>query len=195
MTFASTLRTVLRQDPDVIMVGEIRDEETAQNVIQGAMTGHMVLSTIHTGEAAGAIGRMLDLGTLPFMLSSVLVGVIAQRLVRKVCQYCAEDSFLTEEQIHALRIQGARGKRLKVKKGKGCVKCRHTGYLGRTGLFEVMTITPRIQRLINERASSQEIMREAMNDGMLSLRNMESKCIWRDNFWKVMSLTDEKTLY
>ena len=106
-----------------------------KNVIQGAMTGHMVLSTIHTGEAAGAIGQCSDLGTLPFMLSSVLVGVIAQRLVRKVCQYCAEDSFLTEEQNYALPIQGARGKRLKVKKGKGCVKCRHTGYLGRDRSF------------------------------------------------------------
>ena len=197
LTFASALRTVLRQDPDVIMVGEIRDEETAQNVIQAAMTGHMVLSTIHTGEAAGAIGRMLDLGTLSFMLSSVLVGVIAQRLVRRVCQYCAEDSFLTEEQIHALRIQGARGRKLKIKKGRGCVKCRHTGYLGRTGLFEVMTITPRIQRLINERASSQEIMREAMNDGMLTLREYGIKKIadGETTFEEVISLTDEKALY
>ena len=146
------------------------------------------------GEVSGAIGRMLDLGTLPFMLSSVLVGVIAQRLVRRICPHCAEDSFLTEEQIHALRIQGARGRRLKVKKGKGCVKCRHTGYLGRTGLFEVMTITPRIQRLINERASSQEIMREAMNDGMLTLREYGIKKIasGETTFEEVMSLTDEK---
>ena len=108
-----------------------------------------------------------------------------------------EADFLTEEQIHALRIQGARGKRLKVKKGKGCVKCRHTGYLGRTGLFEVMTITPRIQRLINERASSQEIMREAMNDGMLSLREYGIKKIasGETTFEEVMSLTDEKALY
>jgi len=197
LTFATALRTVLRQDPDVDMVGEIRDTDTAQNVVQAAMTGHFVLSTIHTGDSAGAIGRMLDLDVMPFLLSSVLVGVVAQRLVRRICPHCKIDSYLTEEQVHALRIQGARGRRLKVKKGKGCLKCRYTGYLGRTGLFEVMHVTPRIQRLINERASSQEIMREALNDGMLSLREYGIKKIaeGETTFDEVMALTDERALY
>jgi general secretion pathway protein E len=197
LTFGSALRTVLRQDPDVVMVGEIRDEETAQNVLQAAMTGHLVLSTIHTGDASSSIGRMLDLGVLPFLLSSVLVGIIAQRLVRKVCSFCALDEYLTEEQIHSLRIQGARGKKLKVKRGKGCVKCRYTGYMGRTGLFELMPVTPRIQRLINEKASSQEIMKEALNDGMLTLREYGIKKMAQGEttYEEVMSLTDEKTLY
>jgi general secretion pathway protein E len=197
LDFASALRTVLRQDPDVVMVGEIRDADTAQNVVQAAMTGHMVLSTIHTGEASGAIGRMLDLGVMPFLLSGVLNGVLAQRLVRKICPHCAVDDFLTEEQVHNLRIQGARGRRLKVKRGRGCIKCRYTGYLGRTGLFELLSITPRIQRLINEKASSQEIMREALNDGMLTLREYGIKKIamGETTYEEVISLTDDKQLY
>ena len=197
LTFANALRTVLRQDPDVVMVGEIRDEDTAQNVVQAAMTGHMVLSTIHTGDAAGAIGRMLDLGVMPFLLSSVLVGVVAQRLVRRICPHCKIDAYLTEEQIHALRIQGARGRRLRVKKGKGCLKCRYTGYLGRTGLFEMMQVTPRIQNLIDAKASSQEVMREAINDGMLTLREYGIKKIaaGETTFEEVIALTDERVLY
>ena len=197
LNFASALRTVLRQDPDVVMVGEIRDAETAQNVIQAAMTGHLALSTIHTGDAAGAIGRMLDLDVMPFLLSSVLVGVVAQRLVRRVCPHCAMDDYLTDEQIQSLRIQGSRGKRLKVKRGRGCVKCRYTGYLGRTGLFEVMSITPRIQRLINDQASSQEILREALNDGMLTLREYGIKKIAQGEttYEEVMALTDERVIY
>ena len=99
LTFGSTLRTVLRQDPDVVMVGEIRDQDTAQNVIQAAMTGHLVISTIHTGEASGAISRMLDLDVMPFLLSGVLIGVVAQRLVRKVCPFCAVDDVLTDDHI------------------------------------------------------------------------------------------------
>ena len=197
LTFGTALKSVLRQDPDIVMVGEIRDEETADNVIQSALTGHAVLSTIHTSDAAGAIGRLMDLGGLPFLISSVLVGVIAQRLVRKVCASCAEDDVLTEEQARALRIPGARGRRLKVKRGRGCVKCRYTGYRGRTGLFEVMPITPRLQRLINEKATSQDIKREALNDGMLTLREYGIKKIAKGltTFEEVIALTDEQQLY
>ena len=197
LTFDSALRTVLRQDPDVVMVGEIRDSQTASNVVQAAMTGHLVISTIHTGEAAGAVSRLLDLDVMPFLLSGVLLGVVAQRLVRKVCPFCAMDDFLTEEQVHSLRIRNVRGRRLKVKRGKGCVKCRYTGYLGRTGLFEVMTITPRIQRLINEKASTQEIKREALNDGMLTLREYGIKKIAEGLTTpeEVLALTDEHNVY
>jgi general secretion pathway protein E len=197
LTFGSALRTVLRQDPDVVMVGEIRDQDTAQNVLQAAMTGHTVISTIHTGEASGAISRMLDLDVMPFLLSGVLVGVVAQRLVRKVCPFCAIDDVLTDDQIHSLRIQNTRGRKLKVKRGKGCIKCRYTGYLGRTGLFEVLEVTPRIQRLINERAATQEIKREALNDGMLTLREYGIKkiALGLTTPEEVLSLTDEHKIY
>ncbi len=197
LTFGSALKTVLRQDPDVVMVGEIRDEDTASNVVQAAMTGHLVISTIHTGEAAGAVSRMIDLGVMPFLLSGVVLGVVAQRLVRKVCPFCAVDDHLTDEQIQSLRIPNVRGKRLQIKRGKGCIKCRNTGYLGRTGLFEVMQVTPRIQRLINERASTQEIKREALNDGMLTLREYGIKKIAQGLTTpeEVLALTDEHQIY
>ncbi len=197
LTFDTALRSVLRQDPDVVMVGEIRDPETAQNAVQAALTGHQVLSTIHTGEAAGAVGRMLDLGVLPFLLSSVLVGVIAQRLVRRVCPHCAEDDLLSEDQALALRIPGTRGRRLKIKRPVGCVRCRYTGYLGRTGLFEVLTVTPRVQRLINERASTQAIHREAIYDGMLTLREYGIKKLARGEttFEEIIANTDDRAVF
>jgi general secretion pathway protein E len=197
LTFGSALRHVLRQDPDVIMVGEIRDEETAQNAVQAALTGHLVISTIHTIDAASAIGRMLDLGVLPFLLSSVLIGVVAQRLVRKVCPSCAADDVLQEDEVSTLRIQGARGRRLKVRRGQGCVKCRHTGYKGRTGLYEVMPLTPRINRLVGEKATSQEIKREALNDGMLTLREYGIKkiALGETTFEEVMAVTDDVDIY
>jgi general secretion pathway protein E len=197
VTFGSALKNVLRQDPDVVMVGEIRDAETAENAVQAALTGHMVLSTLHTGEAAGAVARLLDLDVLPFLLAGVLNGVLAQRLVRKVCTSCAVDDVLTEEQAMALHIKGARGRRLKVKRGEGCIKCRYTGYKGRTGLFELMAITPRIARLVTEKAPQQEIKREALNDGMLTLRDYGIMKIARGEttFEEVMAVTDDLALY
>ncbi len=197
LSFGSVLKTVLRQDPDIVMVGEIRDAETAQNAVQAALTGHQVISTIHTGEASGAVSRLLDLDVLPFLLSGTLVVVVAQRLVRRICPHCAEDEFLTEDQAVALRIPGTRGRKLVIKKPVGCVKCRYTGYLGRTGLFEVMPITPRIQTLINERASSQEIKREALNDGMLTLREYGIKKLARGEttFEEVIANTDDRAVY
>jgi general secretion pathway protein E len=197
LTFGSALRNVLRQDPDIIMVGEIRDEETAQNAVQAALTGHLVISTVHTIDSASAVGRMLDLGVLPFLLSSVLVGVVAQRLVRRICSVCAEDDVLHEDEVSSLRIHGARGRRLKVRRGQGCVKCRQTGYKGRTGLYEVMPITPRITRLINERASAQEIKREALNDGMLTLREYGIKkiALGETSFEEIMAVTDDVDVY
>lgn len=197
VTFGSALKNVLRQDPDIVMVGEIRDPETAENAVQAALTGHMVLSTLHTSEASGAIGRLLDLDVLPFLLSGVLIGIVAQRLVRKVCPHCAVDEVLSEEQALALRIKGVRGRRLKVKRGEGCIKCRYTGHRGRTGLFEVMPITPRIARLIGEKAPQQEIKREALNDGMLTLRDYGVMKIARGEttFEEVMAVTDELQLY
>ena len=197
LTFGSALKNVLRQDPDVVMVGEIRDPETADNAVQAALTGHQVLSTLHTDEASGAIGRLLDLDVMPFLLSSTLVGVIAQRLVRKVCPHCAVDEVLSEELALALRLPRARGRRLKVKAAVGCPKCRYTGHKGRTGLFEVMPITPRIQRLINDRAPSQDIKREALNDGMLTLREYGIKklALGLTTTQEILENTDDRVLY
>jgi general secretion pathway protein E len=197
LTFGTALKNVLRQDPDVVMVGEIRDEETAQNAVQAALTGHLVISTVHTNEAASAVGRLTDLGVLPFLLSSVLVGVVAQRLVRVVCPHCAADEVLPEEMVEALRISGARGRRLRVRRGQGCVRCRNTGYHGRTGLFEVMPVTPRISRLISDGATTQDLKREALNDGMLTLREYGIKKVANGETTpeEVLAVTDDLPVY
>jgi len=196
-TFGNALRTVLRQDPDVVMVGEIRDPETAENAVQAALTGHLVLSTLHTNDAASAVTRLLDLKVYPFLIASVLQGIIAQRLVRRICPNCATDDVLTEEQILSLRIAGARGRKLKVRRGAGCIKCRGTGYRGRTGVFEVLPITPRIARLISERAPAVEIKKEALNDGMMTLREYAIKkmAMGETTFEEVLAMTDEVDVY
>jgi general secretion pathway protein E len=192
-TFGTALRNVLRQDPDVIMVGEIRDAETADGAIQAALTGHLVLSTLHTNDAASAVSRLFDLGVYPFLISGALIGVVAQRLVRKVCVHCSTEELLTSEQVDQLRIKGAEGRRLKVRRGKGCVRCRGTGYRGRTGVFEVMKITPRLQRLIQEKAPAQEIKREALNEGMMTLREYAIKKMAKGEttYEEVLAMTDE----
>jgi general secretion pathway protein E len=192
-TFGNALRNVLRQDPDVIMVGEIRDPETAEGAVQAALTGHLVLSTLHTNDAATAVSRLLDLGVYPFLISGVLLGVVAQRLLRRVCLSCAVEEPLTPEQVDALRIRGAEGRQLTVRRGAGCVRCRGTGYRGRTGVFEVLRMTPRIARLVQERAPAQEIKREALNDGMLTLREYAIKKMARGEttFEEVIAITDE----
>lgn len=196
-TFGTALKNVLRQDPDVVMVGEIRDPDTAENAVQAALTGHLVLSTVHTNDAASAVSRLLDLGVFPFLVSGVLTGVVAQRLVRKICVGCAADEALTNEQIDALNIRGAEGRQLRVKRGRGCVRCRGTGYRGRTGVFEVLPITPRVRTLIQSRASSQDIKREALNDGMLTLREYAIKKMARGEttFEEILAVTEEAALY
>jgi len=172
VTFARALRTILRQDPDVVMVGEIRDKETAQMTVQAALTGHLVFSTLHTNDTSASVSRLIDLGVEPFLLGSVLQGILAQRLVRKVCHECAHEEFLTEEQIAALGIPVEPGeqRQLPVKRGAGCVRCRGTGLFGRTGVFEMMPVSPKIRRLINEQADSKEIAKAAELDGMTPLR-------------------------
>jgi general secretion pathway protein E len=175
LTFANALRNILRQDPDIIMVGEIRDRETADNAIQAALTGHLVLSTLHTNDTATSVTRLLDLGVLPFLLSSVCVGVVAQRLVRTICSNCKIDTFLTRDQVLNLNIKGGEGRQLKISYGEGCPKCRGTGYAGRTGVFEVMPINSKIRQLINEAASADEIKREALSEGMVPLRDYAIK--------------------
>jgi general secretion pathway protein E len=192
-TFGNALRNVLRQDPDVIMVGEVRDPETADGAVQAALTGHLVLSTLHTNDAASAVSRLLDLGVYPFLISGVLLGVVAQRLVRRVCPHCSAEELLTPEQIDHLRIRGAEGRQLKVRRGQGCVRCRGTGYRGRIGVFEVMRMTPRLQRLVQEKAPAQELKREALNEGMMTLREYAIKKMARGEttFEEVVAVTDE----
>jgi len=175
VTFGSALRNILRQDPDIVMVGEVRDKDTADNAIQASLTGHLVMSTLHTNDTASSITRLLDLGIEPFLISTVLTGVVAQRLVRRVCPHCSMDTLLSQEQILTLGIAGAEGRDLKISYGAGCVKCRGTGYMGRTGVFEVMPINEHIRRLINERASAERIKREALAEGMIPLRDYAIK--------------------
>ena len=140
LTFANCLRTLLRQDPDILMVGEIRDLETAENAIQASLTGHLVLSTLHTNDAPSSITRLIDLGVQPFLINATIIGVIAQRLVRKVCTHCREEYNLTKDECYILKLDYEKVKNYKVSIGRGCEECRSTGYLGRTGIFEVMEI-------------------------------------------------------
>lgn len=179
--FAEALRHVLRQDPDVIMVGEVRDGETAEIALQAALTGHLVLATLHTNDAASAVTRLLELGVDPFVLSSTLVGVIAQRLVRTICEGCRIETFLTPDQltllgmdVHELRAQG-QDPSLMVGFGEGCVQCRSTGLRGRTGVFEVLEVEDKIRKLITSKSASTEILKQARRDGLMTLRESAVK--------------------
>jgi general secretion pathway protein E len=151
MTFAKALRAILRQDPDVIMIGEIRDLETAQIAVQASLTGHVVLATLHTNDAAAAVTRLLDMGIEPFLLSSSLLGVVAQRLVRKLCIYCRQKEGLYWYEV-------------------GCDKCSQTGYHGRVGIYELMLTTDQIRRQIHDRAGEAEIRASAQRGGMVLMR-------------------------
>ncbi len=170
--FARSLRHILRQDPDIVMVGEIRDTETAAQALQAALTGHLVFSTLHTNDSATSVTRLLELGMNPYLVSSTLVGVVAQRLVRQVCESCCEEVELTSDQMAALDIQLPPGgeRVIKVNDGEGCVRCRGTGLYGRSAIFEMLRVTDAIRDLINEQADATEIMRAARADGTLSLR-------------------------
>ena len=170
LTFANCLRTILRQDPDIIMVGEIRDLETAENAIQAALTGHLVLSTLHTNDAPSSITRLLDLGVPSFLLNATVLGVVAQRLVRKVCVHCKEQSQITKDECFILKLDYDKVKNYKVSLGRGCEECRGTGYLGRTGIFEVMEVTEKIREEIHEKSSPLTIRKIAQTQGMNTLR-------------------------
>jgi len=170
ITFASALRTILRQDPDIIMVGEIRDQETAQNAVQAALTGHLVFSTLHTNDASTSITRLVDLGIQPFLISSTLVGAMAQRLVRKICEDCKRNRPLTMEEAAMLNLQAPAGKRIIVKEGAGCIRCRNTGYFGRTGIFEILPVDNAIRDLIDRSEDFLKIKDMAVKRGMRTLR-------------------------
>lgn len=172
LTFANGLRHIVRQDPDVIMVGEIRDKETAEIAIHSALTGHLVFSTLHTNDAPGAVTRLLDMGVESFLVSSALSGVLAQRLVRVICPNCKRP---VSHEPELLQKVGAGNVDLTVVHGEGCEKCRHTGYMGRTGIFEFMMVDDNIRRMILDKTGADSIRQTAVARGMQPLR----ECGWQ----------------
>jgi type II secretory ATPase GspE/PulE/Tfp pilus assembly ATPase PilB-like protein len=177
LTFASGLRTLVRQDPDIILVGEIRDSETARIALEAALTGHLVLSTIHANDSAGAVTRLIDLGVEPFLVASALVATVAQRLIRLTCPNCAARYSPPMEELRALGVEDLAAKGFEFRKGTGCEACNKTGYKGRTGVHELMEVSGAVQRLIMASASTQDIKAEALrgkrtlrDDGILRLR-------------------------
>lgn len=170
--FDSILRNILRQDPDIIMIGEIRDRETAENAVQAALTGHLVLSTLHTNDAVSTIVRLLDLGVPPFLISASVLGIVAQRLVRKICPDCKKPRLLSGEERDYLQMPEDN---YTVWEGEGCRKCRGTGYKGRSGLFEVMEINDRMKALISSSAEMAAMLAAARQDGLVTLREAAVK--------------------
>lgn len=188
VTFATVLRNILRQDPDVLMIGEIRDRETASNAVQAALTGHLVLSTLHTNDAPSSIARLLDIGIPAFLISSTVSGIIAQRLLRTICQECKFERLLTEEEMTYLEMEQ---KPYKVWEGKGCDECRGTGYKGRTGIFEVLEFTERLKANITEQTDMTKIYEIARADGMVSLRELAIQKLLegKTTFQEIVSVT------
>ena len=171
LTFAMGLRHVLRQDPDVIMVGEIRDEETARISVQAALTGHLVFSTLHTNDAPGAITRLLDIGVEPYLVSSSLIAVLAQRLVRVVCPHCRRGVRPQPEALAELGLSEADLPEGLVYRGEGCCECMDTGYLGRTGIYELLVVDDEVREQVLEHASANLIKSAAVKRGMTTLRS------------------------
>jgi type II secretory ATPase GspE/PulE/Tfp pilus assembly ATPase PilB-like protein len=175
-SFADGLKAILRQDPDIIMVGEIRDVETAQIAIRAALTGHLVLSTLHTNDAAGAVNRLIDMGIEPFLIASSLIGVLAQRLVRVICPKCKEHYPPPADVYEKLGLNN--NEKIELSKGKGCIFCRQTGYKGRVGIFELIVINEPLRALIIKNGSSADIKQAARDNGM--------KTLCQDGFDKVI---------
>jgi len=169
LTFASALRSILRQDPDVILVGEIRDAETAKIAMQAAQTGHLVLSTLHTEDAPSVVTRLMDIGTEPYVIAGALVGVVAQRLVRRLCVHCRRQYTPPSETLRALNISEADAASIPFYKSVGCDQCNHTGYRGRIGIYEVLRVNEKLRRAIAERASEAQIRDVALSSGMITL--------------------------
>ena len=169
VSFDSILRNILRQDPDIIMIGEIRDRETAENAVQAALTGHLVLSTLHTNDTASTIIRLLDLGIPPFMISATVLGIVAQRLVRKICPHCKKVRTLSPDESAYLQLPKSS---YSVWEGSGCKECRGTGYRGRSGLFEVMELNEKLKLLVSESAGLTSIIKAAREGGVVTLREI-----------------------
>ncbi|MGH6929205.1 MAG: GspE/PulE family protein, partial [Dongiaceae bacterium] len=170
LSFAAALRSFLRQDPDIIMGGEIRDFETAEIAVKAALTGHLVLSTLHTNDAPSTINRLMNMGIEPFLVASSLNLVCAQRLVRRVCTNCKVEDPVPQQALEHVGFNSEDARTVKPFKGTGCEKCHKTGYKGRVGLYEVMEITDELRELILVGASSLELRRKAVEEGMITLR-------------------------
>lgn len=171
VTFASILRNILRQDPDIIMIGELRDLDTAENAIQAALTGHLVLATLHTNDAPSSIIRLLDLGIPSFLIQATLVGILAQRLVKNICRDCKESFEIDASELATLGLDLGKSGALRLHRGKGCLKCRGTGYRGRSGIYEVLPITESIKKNITPESDTEAIRRIAINEeGVVTLR-------------------------
>lgn len=171
LNFANGLRSIVRQDPDIILVGEIRDQETAQIAIQSALTGHLLFSTLHTNDASGAISRLLDMGVENYLLSSTLLGVLAQRLVRVICPECKKEVTPDAKMINSMRMAPDDVTEIRFFEGEGCEFCHHTGFRGRIAIFEYLTVDDDIRGLINRRATTEEIKKTAVRKGLVTLRD------------------------
>jgi type II secretory ATPase GspE/PulE/Tfp pilus assembly ATPase PilB-like protein len=174
LTFATGLRSFLRQDPNIILVGEIRDQETTDLAIQAALTGHLVFSTLHTSNAAGALPRLVDLGAQAFLLSSTMNAILAQRIVRKICSHCKEAylplSQLVKEMKEVLGKLFPSDPEVKLYRGKGCEQCGATGYLGRVGIYETLKMSEKILALVIENSDSGTIEKQAVQEGMITMK-------------------------
>ena len=169
VSFDTVLRNILRQDPDIIMIGEIRDRETAENAVQAALTGHLVLSTLHTNDAPSSVTRLLDLGIPSFLITSTVIGIVAQRLLRCICKHCKHERLLTSEEIAYLQLDRPE---VRVWEGAGCGECRGTGYRGRTGIFEILDFSDNVKAVITEKMDLAALYAAARNDGMANLRQV-----------------------
>jgi general secretion pathway protein E len=168
LSFASGLRSIVRQDPDIIMVGEIRDRETAEIAIESALTGHLVFSTLHTNDAASAITRLQDMGIDTYLISSSVLAVMAQRLVRRVCRHCAQEQPMSDAESQLLKIDARAHPQFM--RGAGCERCGHTGYRGRVGIYELLLLSDDIRHVISEGGDANRIRAQALREGMRTLR-------------------------
>jgi type II secretory ATPase GspE/PulE/Tfp pilus assembly ATPase PilB-like protein len=179
LTFASGLRHIVRQDPDIIMVGEIRDRETADIAIHAALTGHLVFSTLHTNDSAGALTRLLDMGIEPYLVASSVIAVLAQRLVRLICRECKQPVRLDAEALAELGVEPGQRASFAASRGAGCDRCRSKGYLGRTGVAELLTISEEVRSQVLEKASASQIKQRAVAGGMETLLADAREKVWQ----------------
>jgi general secretion pathway protein E/type IV pilus assembly protein PilB len=193
LTFAKVLRSMLRQAPDIIMIGEIRDLETAEIAIRAALTGHLVFSTLHTNDAPGAITRLIDMGIKPFLVASSVQAVLAQRLVRLICDNCKEPYEPRADELTQLGLEPSEKGKVKLYRGKGCGECHFTGYRGREGIFELMEMSPAVRDMVMHKISAIEIREQARKEGMNTLRDdgMKKVLLGRTTVSEVLRITQQ----
>jgi general secretion pathway protein E len=194
LTFANGLRSILRQDPDIIMVGEIRDRETAEIAVQSALTGHMVFSTLHTNDAAGALTRLVEMGVEPFLAASSIVGILAQRLVRTICPHCKVEHTPPQELLDEVSAECALPPGTTFYRGAGCDKCMQIGYWGRTGTYELLKVDDRVRELLLQDKDSATIKKAAIEQGMRSLRaaGLDKAMLGITSLEEIMRVTQEE---